>query len=133
MKRLGFFVVAPADSAAAGRRAESAAGRHLRWRGLKPLDRNYRCREGEIDWVMRQGAELVFVEVRYRRRNYWGTPLETIGAAKQRRWLRAAAHWQRRHGRQEAVSRFDVVEVEPRGFCGLLRCRWHRNVLWQAD
>ena len=82
---------------------------------------------------MRQGAELVFVEVRYRKRSRWGTPLETIGATKQRRWVRAAARWQQRHGQQEALSRFDVVEVEPRGFGGLLRCRWHRNVLWDAE
>ena len=121
------------SAAAAGRRAENAAGRYLRWRGLKPLGRNYRCREGEIDWIMRHGAQLVFVEVRYRVKGPWGTPLETIGLAKQRCWVRAANRWRQRYRQQEAFSRFDVVEVEPRGFCGLLRCRWHRHVLWNVD
>ena len=131
-----FFSAGSKDSASAaarGRRAENAAGRYLRWRGLTPIGRNYRCRGGEIDWIMRQGAELVFVEVRYRGRSHWGSPIETIGAAKRRRWVRAAACWQQRHRRQEVPCRFDVVEVEPRGFWGLLRCRWHRNVLWDAE
>ena len=70
--------------------------------------RGYRVVEGEVDLVARDGPVLVFVEVKTRRK---GEPAEAVGAEKQRRLVRAALHFQRRHGLLEAPCRFDVVAI----------------------
>ncbi len=82
-----------ADRSASGARAEALAAAFLVARGLQPITRNYRTKAGEIDLIMRDGATLVFVEVRFRSRTVHGTPEETIDARKRRRITRAAAHY----------------------------------------
>ena len=72
---------------------EDAALRLLQARGLVLLARNLACRHGEIDLAMRDGAVLVFVEVRARRDARFGGAAASIGAAKQRRLAQAAAYW----------------------------------------
>lgn len=95
-----------------GRRWEAVAESFLRREGLKTLERNYRCRLGEIDLVMRDGASLVFVEVRFRQRAGHGSGAETVTWAKQRRIARAAAMYLGRHPRWAArPCRFDVVSI----------------------
>ena len=97
-----------------GLRAETAACAHLTQNGLVLLARNYRCRRGEIDLIMRDGDTIVFTEVRFRRQSGFGSPLETVDARKQARLILAARHWLQRHdpaGRHPA--RFDVVAIEP--------------------
>jgi putative endonuclease len=108
-------------SQATGRAAEDLALRFLRARGLDLVERNYRCRGGEIDLVMRDGRHWVFVEVRYRRRQQFGAPQATVDTAKQRRLTLAASHFLVRHG--DAPARFDVVGIsgEPP------RIEWIRN------
>ena len=76
-----------------GRQAEDAALAFLQGRGLKLLERNYRCRFGEIDLVMREGGVLVFVEVRMRAGTAFGGARESITAAKRSRLLAAARHF----------------------------------------
>jgi putative endonuclease len=72
------------------------------------LERNYRCRFGEIDLVMSDGPTVVFVEVRYRRNQSFGGALESITAAKREKLLRAARHYM--SGRKEfPACRFDAV------------------------
>ncbi|HHM04592.1 MAG TPA: YraN family protein, partial [Gammaproteobacteria bacterium] len=61
-----------------GRRAEEDAHRYLCERGLTPVMRNFRCRVGEIDLIMRDGRHLVFVEVRYRRRSDFGDGADSV-------------------------------------------------------
>ena len=58
--------MSPETTTVVGRRGEDAALRHLESAGLTLLERNYRCRGGEIDLVMQEGATLVLVEVRLR-------------------------------------------------------------------
>ena len=65
-----------------GEMAEQVAAEFLAGRGLKLIERNYRCRFGEIDLIMRHGPTLVFVEVRYRRNDSFGGAVESITAAK---------------------------------------------------
>jgi len=67
-----------------GARGEHIAERHLVRRGLTVLDRNWRCPQGEIDLVLRDGDETVFVEVKTRSSVAFGHPLEAITAAKPR-------------------------------------------------
>ncbi len=95
---------------AAGGDAEEAAARFLERRGLAILARNYRTRLGEIDIVAREGAVLVFVEVRMRSDARYGGPLESITAAKRRRIVAAARQYLMRL-RREPPCRFDVVSL----------------------
>ncbi len=92
--------------------AESLALRHLVAAGLSLITRNYRCRGGEIDLVMRDGECLVFVEVRYRSSTRFGRAEETITATKQARLATAASHYLQRHA-VARPARFDVVAIHP--------------------
>jgi putative endonuclease len=109
-----------------GRHWERMAESFLRNRGLKLLDRNYRCRLGELDLIMQHGGQLVFVEVRYRRSNRCGDGLETVGPVKQRRISSAAAHYLARNPRRATQAcRFDVVSIGGAG--SATRVHWVRN------
>ena len=74
-----------------GALAEAAAAEFLAGRGLRLLERNYRCRFGEIDLIMSDGRTLVFVEVRYRRNKSFGGALESITVAKREKLFRSRA------------------------------------------
>ncbi|HUU73915.1 MAG TPA: YraN family protein [Burkholderiales bacterium] len=76
-----------------GLEAEELAFEYLRSQGLTAVERNYRCRLGEIDLIMRDGETLVFVEVRMRASSNFGGALESIDARKQRKLLSAARHY----------------------------------------
>ncbi len=79
--------------------------------GYQVIERNYRCREGEIDIIARQGETLVFVEVRAKRGGAYGGPEESITAAKMKRLRKVADHYaQGRPGLPED-RRIDVVAV----------------------
>lgn len=94
-----------------GQRAEAQALARLIEHGLQPVTRNYRCRGGEIDLVMRDGDCLVFVEVRFRRSIGFGGALASIDARKRRRLAVAAEHYLARHG-WRGPCRFDVVAFD---------------------
>ena len=91
-----------------GALAEDAAANFLTGRGLRLLERNYRCRFGEIDLVLRDARTLVFVEVRYRRSHTFGGASESITTNKRRKLLRTARHYMAAHSEFPAC-RFDVV------------------------
>ena len=93
-----------------GARAEEQAARFLAGRGLKILARNYRCRGGEIDLVCRDGATLVFVEVRLRTNRDFGGAAASITPAKQRRIALAANH--SLAGKPLPACRFDAVLLD---------------------
>ena len=100
------------NSNAIGSGAEEQALRFLERKGLRLLSRNYRCRRGEIDLVMREGNFLVFVEVRYRKHNRYGSPAESVTTKKQQRILNAAARYlQDAAGAKSSPCRFDVVAI----------------------
>jgi putative endonuclease len=99
-----------ADATATGRAAEELAARSLERQGLEILERNYRCRAGEIDLVARDGDTLVFVEVRFRGSESFGGARASVDRAKQRRILAAARHYLA--GRPERPCRCDVVVLD---------------------
>lgn len=76
-----------------GAQAEQWAVRYLQQQGLKPVAQNYRSRFGEIDLIMRDGATLVFVEVRLRRNAGFGGAAASIDARKQQRIIRTAQQY----------------------------------------
>lgn len=94
-----------------GAEAEQAAAEYLQKQGLKLIERNYHCRGGEIDLVMRDGATLVFVEVRARSTKAFGGAVESITAVKQARIILAARHYLARTGATNNC-RFDAVLIQ---------------------
>ena len=91
---------------------EQKAAEYLEKKGFQILERNYYTRCGEIDLIVRDGAYLVFVEVKYRASQRGGHPLEAVDARKQRRLRRAAALYLLRCGYPENTPcRFDVVGI----------------------
>lgn len=92
---------------------EAKAAEYLERQGLHILVRNYRCKAGEIDLIARDGAYIVFVEVKYRSTEISGNPLEAVDRAKQRTISRVAEFFLlRRYGSMEIPCRFDVVGFE---------------------
>jgi putative endonuclease len=106
--------VSPDSTTALGRRAEDLACRHLEAQGLRLLERNYRCRAGELDLVMLDGGTLVVVEVRSRSTSAHGDAASSVGQRKQRRFIRAARHLLlSRPDYRRLPARFDVVAIDP--------------------
>ena len=89
--------------------AEARAAAFLEAKGLSIIERNYRCRFGEIDLVAKNGATLVFVEVRSRASDAFGGAAASITAAKRRKLLATARYYLRCHGARDAACRIDVV------------------------
>ncbi|MDV3237395.1 MAG: YraN family protein [Gammaproteobacteria bacterium] len=109
-----------------GQRAEDAACAYLLARGLRLIARNFRCRRGEIDLIMQDTDNLVFVEVRYRRQSRYGSGLESVDRRKQERIVRCAMHYLQRHPQAaRSAARFDVVALAPASEG--LRIDWVRN------
>jgi len=93
-----------------GRHAEDLAAAYLQQQGLQLVERNYHCRFGEIDLIVRDGTTLVFVEVRMRTRNDFGGALASITAGKRNKLLRTARHYLAGKARAPAC-RFDALLV----------------------
>jgi putative endonuclease len=102
---------------AVGRYGEDVAVRHLTAEGLVVLGRNWRCPQGEIDVVARDGDTLVFCEVKTRRSLRFGSPLEGVTAAKAARLRRLAVRYLEAAGCSGVPVRIDLVGVlvRPRG------------------
>src|SRR6478736_9750685 len=96
---------------ALGAYGESVAARHLVEQGLVVVDRNWRCEEGEIDLVLRDGPVLVVCEVKTRTSDDFGSPLEAVRPAKADRLRRLAYRWREDHGVPAEEVRIDLVGV----------------------
>ncbi len=95
-----------------GKDYEELAARCLEEKGYRILERNFRCRQGEIDLIARDGSCLVFVEVKYRRDGRAGDPAEAVDFRKQRRIIRTAAYYcYKRNIGESQACRFDVISV----------------------
>lgn len=100
-----------------GRYGERLAARYLAEHGYVVLARNWRCPIGELDLVLRDGADLVVCEVKTRRATRYGAPVEAVTAVKAMRLRRLAAQWLHDHhdslraGPPVADVRIDVVGV----------------------
>ena len=92
-----------------GRQGEQAAVEYLEQAGLRILDRNWRCAEGEIDIVAAEGRVLVICEVKTRSGTGYGSPLEAITRSKRARLRRLAIRWLVAHGVLFDEVRIDVI------------------------
>lgn len=95
-----------------GVRGEDIAVRHLESLGFEVLERNFRCKAGEIDIVARKGHLVAFVEVKTRRPGPFGTAREQITGAKRRKIVKAARAYVADRGIVPAHYRFDVVAID---------------------
>lgn len=105
----------PASSTARGRAAERRAAEIYRARGAEILCMNYRAPGGELDLVAREGAYLVFIEVKARATDRYGAPDEAVTPLKRRRICLAALHYASEHGMLDMPMRFDVCAMDPAG------------------
>ncbi|WP_159500078.1 YraN family protein [Microbacterium sp. 18062] len=96
-----------------GRDGEDAVAAYLTRDGYDILDRNWRCAQGEVDIVARDGAEIVVVEVKTRSTELFGHPLEAVDARKRTRLWRLAVAWAQQHPdlARGLRLRLDVVSV----------------------
>ena len=100
----------PGERKRLGDFGEDTVCRWLRRRGFTILERNFTCRQGEVDIIARKGGYLVFVEVKLRKNAVYGEAREFVTPAKQRRVITAAELWLAAHP-TNLQPRFDVAEV----------------------
>ena len=105
-----------------GRKAEQQALKFLKANGLVPVAKNFRCRFGEIDHIMREGNCLVFVEVRYRTNSRFVSAASSVDRHKQRKLVQTAASFLSQHAEYRNHNvRFDVLAFDkaPKQQCEL--------------
>lgn len=96
-----------------GTKKEEEACRYLEKSGVRIRERNFRCRQGEIDIVGEDNGYLVFFEVKYRKDNVKGTASEAVGPAKQRKICRTADYYRMiHHCSSDVPIRFDVIAID---------------------
>ena len=95
-----------------GRTGERLAAEELSRRGYRILEQNFRCSYGEIDLVMEDEQDLVFVEVKTRRGNAYGLPEEAVTSRKRQKIVQVACHYLDLHTCAERSWRIDVVAVQ---------------------
>jgi putative endonuclease len=96
---------------AVGAYGERVAVRALESAGYAVVDRNWRCRAGEIDVVAMRGGVVVFVEVKCRRSSAFGPPALAVTPVKAAHLRAAATAWLTAHALDDAAVRFDVISV----------------------
>lgn len=101
----------PAGLRGAGDDWEMLAERRLTAAGYRILDRNFRTRSGELDFVAEENGVVCFVEVKGRRGKGFGLPAEAVTGEKRRRIFRTAEAWLARERRGNVPCRFDVVSI----------------------
>jgi|TARA_B110000091_G_C13627070_1_gene395506 putative endonuclease len=108
-----------------GSEAERFARTFLEQQGLTFIMKNYRCRTGEIDLVMQDDDELVFVEVKYRSKSQHGSAVEFFHASKKRKFESAVMHYMQEKGFNPSIvpHRIDVVGIEGKG-------QQQQNITW---
>ncbi len=110
-----------------GQFCEQAVCQHLQQQGLLMIEKNYRCRMGEIDLIMQHKECLVFIEVRFRQQQSYGSSAETVDFRKQQKLIRCASHYLQKHRlTDQKACRFDVVGVKLNA-AKILQFQWIQN------
>ena len=94
-----------------GNIGEEAAVKALKKQGYKIIERNYRTRLGEIDIIAKDGEYTVFVEVRLRKSNAFGSPADTIDKRKQQKLIKTAQYYAVKNDIYDTPMRFDAVLI----------------------
>jgi putative endonuclease len=119
-----------ASSVEVGRRGEQVAVRYLKSRGYRILERNYRWNRAEIDVIALDGEVLVFVEVKTRGGEEFGTPARAVDRRKQNQIARVAAHYLQERRLGGTDCRFDVLALMEAPESGKLEINHIENAFW---
>jgi putative endonuclease len=99
------------DNRTLGERGEAIAAAYLQGQRFTIIERNFRCKGGEVDIIAREGKTLVFVEVKTRRTLSFGPPQMALTPFKQRQISKAALTWLAKKKQFGASARFDVIAI----------------------
>lgn len=94
-----------------GNKAESLACRFIRNKGLQIIERNFRCRAGEIDIIAKDNNYIVIIEVRSTTNYSFHDPFDSFTPSKIRRLKRLALIWLNCRNKQDAFIRFDIIAI----------------------
>jgi len=94
-----------------GRRGEEVCCRYLQDNGYSIIERNFRCREGEIDIIAKEKEEWVFFEVKTRTNPHYGYPAEAVTKYKREKMLKAIRYYSFCNGLENSFVRIDILEV----------------------
>jgi len=103
--------LAATDNKTLGERGEAIAAAYLKGQRFTIIERNFRCKGGEVDIIARDGKTLVFVEVKTRRTLTFGPPQMALTPFKQRQISKAALTWLAKKKQFGASARFDVIAI----------------------
>ncbi|GAL36423.1 predicted endonuclease distantly related to archaeal Holliday junction resolvase [Vibrio maritimus] len=119
-----------ANKRAVGKRYEELAKDYLGRQGLVPLSENFTVKCGEVDLIMQDKSSIVFVEVKYRRNQCYGSAQEMVTRAKAKKLEKAATLWLLKNGLSpyETEFRFDVVAIHEQGN----DINWIKNAITQG-
>ncbi|EGQ8450132.1 YraN family protein [Vibrio parahaemolyticus] len=99
-----------------GNQYETLAKQYLQRQGLRFLDQNYQTKFGEIDLIFQQGETIVFVEVKYRKNDHFGSAAEMVTNAKMRKLIKTAQVWLSQQRTMNTIDyRFDVIAIHDSG------------------
>ena len=111
-----------------GQQAEQRALEYLQAQGLKKLQTNFSCKSGEIDLIMLDQNILVFIEVRYRKNQQFGHPLETIDNRKQQKLLKTIQYFLlKRPEFNQHLCRIDAIAINSQVQSGQETIEWIKN------
>jgi putative endonuclease len=99
------------DNKSLGKRGEEIATAYLKGRKFAIVERNFRCKGGEVDIIARDGKTVVFVEVKTRRNLSFGPPQLALTPFKQRQISKAALTWLAKNKMFGVSARFDVIAI----------------------
>ncbi|HPZ07456.1 MAG TPA: YraN family protein [Candidatus Eremiobacteraeota bacterium] len=94
-----------------GHIGEKEALKLLLNKGYKLIEKNFRCPLGEVDLIMKEGDELVFIEVRSRTCRAFGEAFETVNLKKQNKLYKLGEYYLQFNGLEDVLCRFDVVSL----------------------
>ncbi len=112
-----------------GRTGERLAAEELTRQGYTIIERNFRCRHGEIDLIAEDATDLIFIEVKTRRGNAYGLPEEAVTPRKQQKLIQVATYYLDLHARSERSWRIDVVAVQLSASGRFEEIRIHRHAV----
>lgn len=106
-----------------GAHFERIAEQYLSQSGLTLIERNFRCKFGEIDLIMREKETFVFIEVKYRESKQYGGAINSLSSKKMQRLRRSIAHYCQLHRISDSPLRIDFVAID-----GDEHCQWIKNI-----
>ena len=114
-----------------GKQYEEKACEYMCQQGFHVLERNFRCKQGEIDIIGEHEGYLVFAEVKYRTDQTAGDAAEAVTYAKQKRICKTADYYRYLHGiGEDRAVRYDVVAIQGEAEDGAEEIRWYKNAFW---